>query len=162
MADSTDAIREPFGIVPLRPAHTDAGVAIGRSLPAWFGIEAGLAAMRSELERGQGFAALRAGPVMGFVTLQVIFPETWEITWMAVVPDAHRRGIGSGLVEHAAGHCREAGGRLLLVRTLADLHPSPEYAGTRAFYRAAGFLRIAVLPEEWDAENPCLLLGRPL
>ena len=162
MATSPGAVQAPVDIVPLHPEHTDACVAIGRALPAWFGIEAGLAAMRVELERGHGFAATRAGRVVGFLTLQSVFPETWEITWMAVPPDAHRQGIGSRLVERAVGHCHGAGGRLLLVRTLADLHPSPEYARTRAFYRAAGFLRVAVLPEEWDADNPCLLLGRPI
>ncbi len=149
-------------VVALRSDHVDGCEAIARSLPAWFGIEAGLVALRAELERGEGLVALRDGDVVGFITLQRRFPETWEITWMAVSPAMHRRGIGALLVDRAVESSRAAGAGLLLVQTLADLHPSPEYARTRAFYRATGFLRIAVLPEEWDAENPCLLLGRPL
>ena len=51
---------------------------------------------------------------------------------------------------------------LLLVKTLADTHPSPEYAATRAFYRSLGFLPLAVLPDLWGPANPCLLMVRPL
>lgn len=52
--------------------------------------------------------------------------------------------------------------RLLLVKTLAATHPSPEYAGTRAFYRAVGFMPLTVLPKLWDPANPCLLMVRSL
>ena len=81
---------------------------------------------------------------------------------MAVDRNRHRRGVGRALVEHVAAEARAAGTRVLHVKTLADLHPSPEYAQTRAFYKAMGFLRLIVIPELWDPANPCLLMVKPL
>ena len=90
------------------------------------------------------------------------FPESAEITWMAVAPEAHRRGVGRGLVEALVSRLRSCDCEVLLVKTLADTHPSPEYAATRAFYRAMGFLPLTVLPDLWDQANPCLLMVRAI
>ncbi len=149
-------------IVPLSPTHAGAIDALARSLPAWFGIEDGLQDLRACAERGPGYVALINGSVAGFVTLDRPFPETVEITWMAVSPDRHRQGIGRALVEAVIGEARVSGARLLHVKTLADSHPSPEYARTRAFYQSMGFERLVVLPDLWGPENPCLLMARPV
>lgn len=149
-------------IAALRPEHAPACEAIGRSLPAWFGIEDGLRAMRDAAANGPGLVALDADRVAGFLTLERHFPEAWEISWMAVDPVRHRRGIGRRLVEKAIAEARSAGACLLQVKTLADTHPSPEYALTREFYRAMGFVRLEVFPELWDPANPALLMVRPL
>lgn len=76
--------------------------------------------------------------------------------------ERQRQGIGRALVEAVAADAGAANVRLLHVKTLADSHPSPEYAQTRAFYRALGFDRLVVLPGLWDPANPCLLVVRPL
>ena len=166
MPDRVTVGQSPAPIIrPLRAEDAAACEAIGRTLPAWFGIEEGLRELRHAAETEPGFVATTGDGddhLLGFVTFAQRFPETWEITWMAVAPEAHRRGIGRALVAATERHAREAGASLLLVKTLADLHPSPEYAVTRAFYAACGFLRVAVLPEEWDPANPCLLLTKPL
>lgn len=148
-------------IVPLSPEHADQVDGIARSLPAWFGIEEGLQDLRHCAERNSGFVALQDGDVTGFVTLARPFPETWEITWMAVAPDRHRQGISRALIDAVMREARQSGARLLHVKTLADTHPSPEYAQTRAFYRSLGFDRLIVLPDLWGPENPCLLMVRP-
>jgi predicted N-acetyltransferase YhbS len=149
-------------VEPLRPEQAAACEAVGRALPAWFGIEEGLVEMRRAAETQPGFVATVGAEVVGFVTLLRRFPESWEVTWMAVAPAWHRRGVGRRLVERSVAEARRSGARLVLVKTLADRHPSPEYARTRAFYRAQGFLRLAVEPELWDPANPCLLLVLPL
>ena len=118
--------------------------------------------MRAALRADQGWVARIGETIVSFVTVQALFPETWEITWLAVAPDRHRQGIGRRLVETIIEECRTAGAHLLLVKTLADQHPSPEYAQTRAFYRRLGFMPLAVLPELWGADTPCLLMVRPL
>lgn len=41
-------------------------------------------------------------------------------------------------------------------------HPSPEYARTRAFYHAMGFVDLECFPTLWDAGNPCLVLVKAL
>ena len=86
----------------------------------------------------------------------------WEITWLAVAPGQHRRRIGRRLVETVIEVSRGEQAQLLLVTTLADQHPSPEYARTRGFYSRLGFLTLTVLPQVWGEENPCLLMVRPL
>lgn len=128
---------------PLLPEDAPDCEAIARSLPAWFGIEEGLRALRHAAESEPGFVAITGDgndQMLGFVTVAQRFPETSEIAWMAVAPGAHHRGIGRALVAAAERHAREAGAHLLLVKTLADRHPT----------------------EEWDPANPCLLLGKPL
>ncbi len=147
-------------IVHLSPEHAPACEAIGRSLPAWFGIEDGLLDLRRSADDGPGLIALSGHQVAGFVTFAHPFPETWEITWMAVAPSYHRHGIGRALIEGLVTEARAAGVQLLHVKTLADLHPSPEYAQTRAFYQAMGFSRMIVLADLWGPENPCLLMVR--
>ncbi|MDQ3654842.1 MAG: GNAT family N-acetyltransferase [Chloroflexota bacterium] len=149
-------------IIPLSPTHADRIDAIARSLPAWFGIEEGLQDLRTCAERGPGLVALHNDTVTGFVTLAQPFPETWEITWMAVAPDHHCHDIGRALIDTVIFQARNSGARLLHVKTLADSHPSPEYAQTRAFYHTMGFDRLLVLPDLWGPANPCLLLVRPI
>jgi hypothetical protein len=53
----------------------------------------------------------------------------------------------------------DGGARLLLVKTLSANGDSDR---TRAFYLAMGFLPLQEMPDLWDAENPALLLVRPL
>ncbi|HEY7032206.1 MAG TPA: GNAT family N-acetyltransferase [Thermomicrobiales bacterium] len=158
MSHPNDAPR----VVPLQPTHAPACEAIARALPDWFGLEDGLRQLRADAERGPGWVAVVAGDVVAFLTLRRHFAETWEITWLAVAPARRRRGLGRRLIDTAAGQCRAAGARLLLVETLADTVPSPAYAETRAFYRSVGFVPLVVLPEVWGPENPCLLLVRAL
>jgi GNAT superfamily N-acetyltransferase len=149
-------------IVPLAARHIDPCEALARRLPAWFGVEEGLRALRASLQGEDGYVALDAEAVTGFVTIDRPFPETWEIAWMAVAPDRHRQGIGRALVATVDAAARASGAKLLHVKTLAATHPSAEYARTRAFYRAMGFLPLAVEPEVWDPANPCLLMVKPL
>lgn len=148
-------------IAALHSEHAPACEAIGRSLPAWFGIEEGLRAIRDAATNGPGLVALDGQRVVGFLTLERHFAEAWEISWMAVDPAWHRRGIGRRLVDASIVQTRLAGGRVLTVKTLADSHPSPEYALTREFYRAMGFLRLEVFPDLWDPANPALLMVCP-
>ena len=156
----TSTVTPNIDFIALTPDRAAACEAIGRALPAWFGIEEGLEDLRRCAETQEGIVAVANGDVIGFVTLTRHFPETWEITWMAVHPDCHRQGVGRRLVEAAVERCRAEGATTLLVKTLADTHPSPEYAQTRAFYAAMGFRRLEVFPDLWGPHNPCLLMAR--
>jgi len=67
---------------------------------------------------------------------------TWDMYWLAVDPARHGAGIGSRLV--AEMERRLAGlARLIVVETAGR----PEYAGTRAFYEARGYRRVATIPD---------------
>ncbi|MGI8404366.1 MAG: GNAT family N-acetyltransferase [Thermomicrobiales bacterium] len=147
-------------LVPLASQHVQQACSLGQSLAAWFGDDEGLRQMRAALNETVGFVALQGDELVGFITYDVVFPETWEITWLAVAETMHRQGIGRLLVERVAGAAANAGAAMITVKTLADTHPSPEYARTRAFYQALGFSRLAVLPEIWGPANPCLMMAR--
>lgn len=149
-------------IRPLSRDDADRCEAIIRGLPDWFGLEEGIAEARGYLEIQDGFVAEVGGEVLGFLTYASDLRESAEITWMAVAADAHRRGVGRSPTEALVAKARAEGRELLFVKTLADSHPSPEYAATRAFYRSMGFVPLAVLPDLWGPANPCLLMIRPL
>lgn len=146
----------------LRREDADACERIVRALPDWFGIEEGIAEARGYLDSQEGLVAEEDGQIVGFLTFASEFPESAEITWMAVAPNAHRRGVGRRLVDALVRALDARGCEFLLVKTLADTHPSPEYAATRAFYRAMGFRPLTVLPDLWDPANPCLLMVRTI
>jgi ribosomal protein S18 acetylase RimI-like enzyme len=146
----------------LSRADADRCEAIMRGLPDWFGLEEGILEARGCLETQDGFVAGEDGEVVGFLTFASELPESAEITWMAVAAGDHRRGIGRALIDAVVSRARQDGRALLLVKTLADSDPSPEYAATRAFYRSMGFRPLAVLPDLWGPANPCLLMVRPV
>jgi GNAT superfamily N-acetyltransferase len=150
-----------------------------RALPGWFGIESSLVGYvraadglptfvavlpdaAREREKAPDTRQVQPDWVVGFVTLKETSADALELHVMGVLPGWHRHGAGRALVEHAASYARAEGFSLLHVKTLAPSHPDPGYAATRAFYAAAGFLPLEVIPEVWGPDNPCLLLVRPL
>ena len=74
----------------------------------------------------------------------------------------HRRGIGRALIEGAAELAISKGVRFLTVKTLSPSNDDPNYARTRLFYEAVGFLPVEEFPMLWGPENPCLFMIRPL
>ena len=98
--------------------------------------------------------AVDEGAAIGSLTLVRHDPRTDEITWMAVRADQRRRGSGREVIERAADGLAHDGVELLSVLTVADSEPddreSDNYADTRAFYRALGFVALRELAlEEW-------------
>ena len=152
----------PARVRALEAGDAPACDAIIAGLRDWFGLEQGVAQCALAVRRQAGVVSLAdGGSVAGFATLVRHFPETYEISWMAVARELRGRGHGRALVEAAAAHAAAGGASLLVVKTLSARHPSQEYAQTRAFYRACGFLPAQEL-DIWGPENPCLLLVRPL
>jgi len=79
-----------------------------------------------------------------------------------VLPDRHRRGIGRELVEAAAAQVAANGTRLLQVKTLGPSEPSADYARTRSFYEAVGFIGLEETTAFWGEANPCLIMVKVL
>lgn len=149
-------------IRPLAPADAAACDAIVAGLPEWFGLDEGIRDAARAVRAHEGVVAEDAGDVVGFLTLVHPYPGTSEISWMAVRRERMRRGIGTRLLDASVAALGERGVRLLTVKTLSDrTDPGPEYAGTRAFYLASGFVPVAEL-DVWGPENPCQLLARPI
>jgi GNAT superfamily N-acetyltransferase len=154
---STDAM-----IRHLEPRDAEACDAIVAGLPDWFGNADGIRQAATAVRTHDGFVAERDDEMVGFLTLAHPYRATSEISWMAVRRDRHRTGVGRALVDAAVESLSARGVRLLAVKTLSDREdPGPEYAQTRAFYLANGFVPVAEL-DIWGPENPCQLLARPL
>ena len=133
------------------------------SLPDWFGIPASNEAFVAAAEELPMLACFApGGEVVGFVSVKSHTAVAAELYVLGVKRAWHRRGIGRSLIEAAAQLATSWGARFLTVKTLAPSNLDPNYAATRRFYEAVGFLPIEEFPTLWNADNPCLLMLRPL
>lgn len=152
----------PMIIRPLQPSDSAACSAINHALPDWFGNDEGLEEADGYLRNHAGLVAESDGEIIGYLTYDLFFPESAEISWMAVSKSNHRRGAGRTLILELEKLLRANAVQLLSVKTLAESHPSPEFAETRRFYMALGFHQQMVFPELWHPSNPCLLMVKYL
>ena len=106
--------------------------------------------------------ATEEGADVGFLTLKVQTRQAAEITAMGVLPNWHRHGIGRALVGEAFLFARNQGARLLQVKTLGPSDPDVNYARTRSFYEALGFIALEETTAFWGEANPCLIMVRVL
>jgi GNAT superfamily N-acetyltransferase len=126
------------------------------SLPAWFGIPEAVDDYVAAADRYPTVIASIAGVDVGILTVVNHSEFAAEVHLMAVVPEAHRRGIGAAMLGHVEDVLSRAGIEFLQVKTLSDKHPDEGYAKTRAFYRAQGFRPLEEFPTLWDPQNPAL------
>lgn len=140
------------------PSATDR---ILRSLPAWFGIERSIRDYVASAATEDSFLATQDGRTIGVALVKQHFPETAELTLLAVHADVRRSGAGTALVEAVAEAARAAGASQLAVHTVGPSFESEPYAETRAFYRRVGFLPLQELHGiDWD--GPTLIFVRHL
>ena len=135
-------------------------VAILGLLPRWFGIEDSIIEYGKNLETLDGFVAADEGEVVGFVGLKRYGDQSVEIDVIGVRPDLRGSGIGTRLIEAVESNSASAI-RLLHMKTLAPSDPDPNYAETRAFWLARGFVPMDA-HELWGPENPCLVMAKPV
>jgi GNAT superfamily N-acetyltransferase len=128
-----------------------------RELPEWFGIEEATAAYIRDVADLPTFAAGEDG----FVSLKLHSPQAAELYVMGVRPRAHRRGLGTALLDAAEAYLRARGVEYLQVKTLGPSDPDAGYARTRSFYLARGFVPLEEIHGLWE-HNPCLLLVKRL
>jgi GNAT superfamily N-acetyltransferase len=156
----------PHHMRALRPEDTFGCDAIVASLPTFFGDPRGRRECAEAVRSQQGWVAeTDTGDVVAFATTLRHFPETFEITWMAVRDDQRRRGLGRELVSHVVDAVRGEGCRLLVVLTLGPSAPDKHedgYAGTRAFYRSLGFLPVREFDLSGWNSSAALLLALPI
>src|SRR5918994_2525970 len=136
--------------------------AIIASLPYHFGQQRGVDECAKAVRQQAGFVATINGDVVGFLTFTNHWPESAEITWMAVSAGHRRRGIGRALIEHAMAGLASQGTKYAF---LLPLGPSVRedvkdgYQGTRLFYEAVGFTPLREFElRDWDDEAALLLV----
>ncbi len=134
-----------------------------RSLPDWFGIEASLLEYVEDARTKPTFLAVDSpsGEVLGALLVTTHSRESAEIHLLAVLPDHHRQGIGRTLVAAFEADMAAAGVRVVQVKTLGPSHADEAYGKTLSFYQALGYIPLEELQGIW-AENPCLILVKPL
>ena len=92
--------------------------------------------------------AEEAGELFGFACFGPI-PCTrgaYDLYWIVVRPDRQGGGLGRRLLAAAEARIAATGGR----RVYIDTSSRPQYAPTRAFYRACGFREEALLAGFYD------------
>ncbi len=134
---------------------------IMRSLPQWFGIEAAIIQYAKDIEQLPTFVAMEDSKAVGFLTIKQHNQFTAEIYVMGVLPQFHRKGIGSSLIEQAEKFINQNGIEYFQVKTLGESHPDKYYALTRGFYFKMGFKPIEEFSQIWD-DIPCLLMVKAL
>ena len=129
-------------------------------------VEIGVELVREALDRGAGASGYHfliaelPGRVVGYSCFGPI-PLTdgsWDLYWIAVDPDQQGRGLGRQLLARSEHRIRELGGRRLFVDTSAR----PDYAPTRAFYRACGYHRAAGLRDFYAPGDGKVVFRRDL
>ena len=126
------------------------------ALPDWFGIPEAVDDYVAHADRSPTVIASIAGIDVGILTVAHHSPYAAEVHLMAVVPEHHRRGIGTAMLRHVEEALSDADVEFLQVKTLSDKNPDEGYAKTREFYRASGFRPLEEFPSLWDPWNPAL------
>jgi len=133
------------------------------SLPEWFGIPASVESYVAAADELPMLACFDpAGDVVGFVSVKIHTAFAAEVYVMGVKRSWQRRGIGRALIEAVVELAISQGVRFLTVKTLSPSNDDPNYARTRLFYEAVGFLPIEEFPTLWGPENPCIFMLRPI
>ena len=136
-------------------------VAVLRELPQWFGIEESILEYASDLETLDGYVAVMAGEIVGFVGLKRYGAHSIEVNVIGVRPAHRGNGIGTVLLERVEAHATTSETRLLHMKTLAPSDTDPNYAETRAFWEARGYLPMDA-HLLWGPENPCQVMVKPV
>ena len=133
-----------------------------RTLPRWFGIEESLLEYAQNTGHLPTFVAKDKEAIVGFLSLQQHFAQSWEVNCVAVDLAYRGQGLGRRLQEAAEAWLVSSGATVVQVKTLAASHPSTAYAETRKFYEALGYVPLEVFPTLWEAHLPVLQLVKPL
>ena len=136
--------------------------AVLRTLPRWFGIEESLLMYARDSETMPTFAVEERGALHAFITLHKHFQESWEVHCIAVAASKRGAGFGRQLLKHAEEWTRRQGAQFLQIKTVAASSPSAEYAETRKFYEAMGYVPLEIFPTLWSPRNPALQLVKAL
>lgn len=153
--------------MPLEVVRRQDPVAVRKilaSVPEWFGIPEANEAYVEDAGRLPSYLAVDGnddGAVVGVALLHQHFPHSRELYLIAVRRDRHRHGVGRALLAAVESELRADGVRILEVHTVGPSSENEEYARTREFYFAQGFVAMNEL-QRIDWNGPTLILVKPL
>ncbi len=112
---------------------------VAKSLhPEWFDRIAINESMPVGLKIQRGYVAENKNKVIEFVTYTSDNGNV-KISWLGVLPEYQRRGVGSELLRVVEKELIKAGVKKLRVETVAESVKYKPYERTRAFYLKMGF-----------------------
>jgi ribosomal protein S18 acetylase RimI-like enzyme len=97
--------------------------------------------------------------VLGFVCVgpRALTDRVHDLYWIVVDSEVQRNGVGRRLIEKAEQFVRERNGRILVIETSG----TKKYHGTRAFYKACGYLHEATLRDLYaEDDDLCIFTKR--
>ena len=160
---STSTFTPPLAIVPYEARLAEPCAAMLATIPEWFGIPESNTAYLRNLALMPSWVALSGAEVVGAITLEQHFAESFEVHFVAVRRDHHRQGVGRSLLAHLEREAVARGARWLQVKTLGPSEPHQGYARTRDFYLAMGFSPLFESGVLFgDPRNPALVLVKRL
>ena len=127
------------------------------TLPEWFELEEGIQDYVRNVIKYPFFVYEAKGQQIGFVSLKPISHKRLEIYVMAILPNYHRKGVGTKLIDRCKQYMIENKYEEILVKTLSDKSNDIHYKQTREFYISQGF-KIFKESNEWGESNPCVIL----
>jgi ribosomal protein S18 acetylase RimI-like enzyme len=83
---------------------------------------------------------------------------TWDLFWVCTLRNARGLGIGSALLKEAVRVATAEGGRLMVIYTSG----TPAYTAARRLYEAHQFVRVATVPEYYNAGDDLHIYRRRL
>jgi len=95
---------------------------------------------------GYHFLVYRDGEtVLGFTCygIRYLAEGVYDLLWIAVDPDARRKGVGAALITASEEAVHEMGGRILIAETSG----TTEYQSTREFYVRMGYVNEASIKD---------------
>jgi D-alanine-D-alanine ligase len=100
------------------------------------------------------------GRVVGFACYgpRSLTRGTFDLYWIASVPDVQRQGVGGALLRQVEQEIRAQDGRLVIVET-SDL---PAYESARRFYESHGYRREAVIADFYAEGDSLVLYSKKL
>lgn len=131
-------------------------LSIMKELPDYFN-EKGLKLFQEDCIEDKLVIIKPEDEIIGFAALKKKYLQVYEISWMAVKKEFQRKGIGTRLISECERISKEAGKKVLMVKTLAETIDYKPYSKTRAFYEKNGFIPIEIIKEysEWGPEHDC-------
>ena len=124
------------------------------ALTDWFGIPEARETYIRESADEIMVASFDNDTPNGFLCLKETGKDTVELAVMGVLPEYHRKGIGTKLFEATKKIAVEKGYSFMQVKTV-QMGKYEEYDRTNRFYLALGFKEFEVIPTLWDERNPC-------
>ncbi len=81
---------------------------------------------------------------------------TYDLYWIVVEPNSHKRGIGKMLLKHAEDTVKSQGGRLIIVETSSQ----PKYKNTRKFYQGNKYEELARIKDYYQIGDDLVIYGK--